>query len=205
VTRPHAAARLIAFEGGEACGKSTQARLLSKAIDAVLTFEPGATAVGAAIRSLLLNPSTTALVDRTEALLMAADRAQHVAEMVRPALAAGRHVVTDRYLYSSVAYQGYGRGLLPDEVAHLSLWATDGLLPDLVVLLDVDVGEAMSRRRRAPDRFEKENDGFHQRVRDGYLALASADPERWAVVDGSGSVRELAMAVRSIVRDRLGL
>jgi dTMP kinase len=205
VTRSHAAARLIGFEGGEASGKSTQARLLAEELDAVLTFEPGATAVGAAIRSLLLNPSTTELVDRTEALLMAADRAQHVAEMVRPALAAGRHVVTDRYLYSSVAYQGYGRGLPPDEVAHLSMWATDGLLPDLVVLLDVDVGEAMRRRRRAPDRFEKENDGFHQRVRDGYLTLASADPDRWAVVEGSGSVRELAMAVRSLVRDRLGL
>lgn len=197
--------KFIAFEGGEACGKSTQARLLAGELDAVLTFEPGATAVGAAVRSLLLNPSTTALVDRTEALLMAADRAQHVAEMVRPALDAGRHVITDRYLYSSVAYQGYGRGLPPDEVAHLSLWATDGLLPDLVVLLDVDVGEAMRRRRRAPDRFEKENDGFHQRVRDGYRALASADPERWAVVEGSGSVKQLAVAVRSIVRDRLGL
>jgi dTMP kinase len=197
--------KFIAFEGGEACGKSTQARLLAGELDAVLTFEPGATAVGAAVRSLLLNPSTTALVDRTEALLMAADRAQHVAEMVRPALDAGRHVVTDRYLYSSVAYQGYGRGLPPDEVAHLSRWATDGLLPDLVVLLDVDVGAAMRRRRRAPDRFEKENDGFHQRVRDGYLALASADPERWAVVEASGSVRKLAVAVRSIVRDRLGL
>ncbi len=197
--------KFIAFEGGEACGKSTQARLLAEELDAVLTFEPGATAVGTAIRSLLLNPSTTALADRTEALLMAADRAQHVFEMVRPALAAGRHVVTDRYLYSSVAYQGHGRGLPPDEVAHLSLWATDGLLPDLVVLLDVDVAEAMRRRRRAPDRFEKENDGFHQRVREGYLALASADPERWAIVEGSGSVRELAVAVRSIVRDRLGL
>jgi dTMP kinase len=205
VTRPNATARFIAFEGGEACGKSTQARLLAEEIDALLTFEPGATAVGTAIRSLLLNPSTTALADRTEALLMAADRAQHVFEMVRPALAAGRHVVTDRYLYSSVAYQGHGRGLPPDEVAHLSLWATDGLLPDLVVLLDVDVGEAMRRRRRAPDRFEKENDGFHQRVREGYLALASADPERWAIVEGSGSVRQLAVAVRSIVRDRLGL
>ena len=197
--------KFIVFEGGEACGKSTQARLLAAELDALLTFEPGATAVGAAIRSLLLNPSTTALADRTEALLMAADRAQHVFETVRPALAAGRHVVTDRYLYSSVAYQGHGRGLPPDEVAHLSLWATDGLLPDLVVLLDVDVAEAMRRRRRAPDRFEKENDGFHQRVREGYLALASADPERWAVVEGSGSVRQLAVAVRSIVRDRLAL
>ena len=199
------AGRFIAFEGGEACGKSTQARLLAGELDAVLTFEPGATAVGAAIRSLLLNPSTTALVDRTEALLMAADRAQHVAEMVRPALVAGRHVVTDRYLYSSVAYQGYGRGLPPDEVDQLSRWATDGLLPDLVVLLDVDVAEAMRRRRRAPDRFERENDGFHQRVRDGYLALATADPERWAVVQASGSVHQLAVAVRSIVRDRLGV
>ncbi|MEP6658945.1 MAG: dTMP kinase [Acidimicrobiales bacterium] len=197
--------KFIAFEGGEACGKSTQARLLAEELDAVLTFEPGATAVGTAIRSLLLNPSTTALADRTEALLMAADRAQHVFEMVRPALAAGRHVVTDRYLYSSVAYQGHGRGLPPDEVAHLSLWATDGLLPDLIVLLDVDVAEAMRRRQRAPDRFEKENDGFHQRVREGYLALASADPQRWAIVEGSGSVRELAVTARSIVRDRLGL
>jgi dTMP kinase len=197
--------RFIAFEGGEACGKSTQARLLAPEIGAALTFEPGDTAVGRAVRALLLDPATRDLATRAEALLMAADRAQHVAEFVRPALDDGRHVITDRYLYSSVAYQGYGRGLPPDEIEWVSLWATEGLLPDLVFLLDIDPGVAEARRRREPDRIEGAGNGFHERVRKGFLALASADPSRWVVLDGSGPMREIAVAVRAAVRDRLGL
>ena len=197
--------RFIAFEGGEACGKSTQARLLAPHIEARLTFEPGETAVGRSIRSLLLDPATRDLVPRAEALLMAADRAQHVAEIVRPALERGINVITDRYLYSSVAYQGYGRRLPPDEIEQLSRWATDGLLPDLVVLLDVEVAVAEARRRRDPDRIEGAGDGFHDRVRHGFREMAASDPERWVVLDGSQPVDAIAVAVRAAVRDRLGL
>ena len=121
--------RFIALEGGEGSGKSTQAKLLAADLGALATFEPGDTALGGAIRRLLLDPATSALDDRAEALLMAADRAQHVAEVIRPALEDGRHVVCDRYLGSSIAYQGYGRGLDPSRVAALSDWATGGSCP----------------------------------------------------------------------------
>jgi dTMP kinase len=197
--------RFIAFEGGEACGKSTQARLLAPDIGALLTFETGATAVGRAVRALTLDPATRDLATRAEALLIAADRAQHVAEVVRPALDRGTNVITDRYLYSSVAYQGYGRGLPPGEVEWVSVWATEGLLPDLVVLLDIDPAVAEARRRREPDRIEGAGDGFHERVRDGYLTLAAADPARWIVLDGAAPSAEIAVAVRAAVRDRLEL
>lgn len=182
---------LIAFEGGEACGKSTQAALLANRLDAVLTREPGGTAMGERVRSLLLDTSSGNLDARAEALLMAAARAQHVAEVVAPALAAGRHVVTDRYSHSSLAYQGYGRGLSLDEVGGLSDWATGGLWPDAVVLLDLpaDVAEA---RRGHPDRFESEGRAFHRRVVEGFRAMADADQARWRVVDGSGTVDEVA-------------
>ena len=137
--------RFIALEGGEGSGKSTQAKLLADAIGAIATFEPGDTALGVGIRAVLLDPATASLDDRAEALLMAADRAQHVAEVIRPALADGRHVVCDRYFGSSVAYQGYGRGLSTDWIATLSAWATEGLMPDLTVLLDVPTGVAAAR------------------------------------------------------------
>jgi dTMP kinase len=195
--------RFIALEGGEGSGKSTQAKLLAADLDALATFEPGDTALGTAIRSLLLDPATAALDDRAEALLMAADRAQHVAEVIRPTLEAGRHVVCDRYLASSIAYQGHGRGLDPDRIAALSEWATGGLMPDLTILLDVPEEIAEARLTADRDRFEGAGHEFHRRVLDGYRLLAT-DP-RWVAVDGSGAVEQVAVAVRAAVRDRLAL
>ena len=197
-------ARFIAFEGGEAAGKSTQAERLVARLGAVRTREPGGTPAGTAIRSLFLDPATGDLDPRTEALLMAADRAQHVATVVRPALEAGRHVVTDRYLYSSVAYQAHARGLDPDEVRDLSLWATRGLEPDAVVLLDVPVVEA--RRRLAgvaPDRLEAEDEDFHERVRAGFRAQAAADAQRWIVVDATADADAVWEAVWRALVERL--
>lgn len=185
---------LIAFEGGEACGKTTQAALLAERLDGVLTREPGGTAMGERVRDLLLDTSSGTIDPRSEALLIAAARAQHVAEVVAPALASGRIVVTDRYSHSSLAYQGYGRGLPLDDVRGLSDWATDRLWPDAVILLDLppEVAEA---RRGHPDRFESEGRAFHRRVEEGFRALAVEDPTCWRVVDGSGSVDEVAARV----------
>jgi dTMP kinase len=191
--------RFIAFEGGEACGKSTQASLLAGSIDAVLTREPGGTALGEAVRELLLHADHD--VDpRAEALLMAAARAQHVDQVIEPALAGGRHVVTDRFTASSLAYQGAGRGLPSEDVRALSRFATDGLEPDLYVLLDLDPVAAASRRSGARDRMEAAGDAFHERVREAFLELASADLERWLVVDASRPVDEIAGLVLSRVR-----
>ena len=198
-------ASFIALEGGEGCGKSTQAAILGAALDAVVTREPGGTAVGARVRDLLLDPSSTPLSARAEALLMAADRAQHVDEVIAPALAAGRHVVTDRSAYSSLAYQGSGRGLPIDELRRISAWASSGCWPDLVVLLDIplDVSRARTRGRRA-DRLEAEGDDFHARVLDGFRQLAASEPDRWIVVDASDSVGDVAARVLDAVRLRLG-
>jgi dTMP kinase len=195
----------IAFEGGEACGKSTQSARLAEVLGAVLTREPGGTAIGARVRELVLDPATEGLADRAEALLMAAYRAQHVAEVVEPALAAGRHVVTDRFAGSSIAYQGHGRGLPVDEVRRLSEWATGGVWPDLVVLLDVPA--AVADRRLGPDRdrMESEPSAFHAAVMEGFHAQAAAEPERWVVVDGTGTIDEVAAAVRRLVAERLQL
>ena len=182
--------RFIAFEGGEASGKSTQAARVASALDAVLTREPGGTELGRHLRELVLGSGLQATVDaRSEALLLAADRAQHVASVIGPALRAGRDVVTDRYAGSSLAYQGYGRGLPIAEVHHLSDWASGGLWPDLVVLLDVPADVAASRLAASgvgPDRLEAAGDEFHQRVVDGFRALAAASPASWRVVDESG-------------------
>lgn len=194
-------ARLIAFEGGEACGKSTQARRLAEAIGAVLTREPGGTPLGEKVRALLLDhdASTADLDARAEALLLAADRADHVARVIRPALAAGRDVVTDRFVGSSLAYQGHGRGLDVDEVARLSAWATGGIEADLVVLLDVPDEVAAARRHRELDRLESAGAEFHRRVIEGFRALAAADP-RWHVVDGVGTIDEVGDRVREVVQ-----
>lgn len=190
--------RFIAFEGGEACGKSTQALILAESISAVLTREPGGTALGEEIRTLLLHADHD--VDaRAEALLMAAARAQHVRDVIEPSLAAGRHVVTDRFTASSLAYQGAGRGLPLGEVRALSMFATGGIEPDLYVLLDLDPAAAVERRTRAHDRIESADAEFHRRVRDAFLALAAADPDRWLVVDAAGIVEDIAAAVRSRV------
>ena len=189
---------LIAFEGGEGSGKSTQARILAERLGAVLTHEPGATAAGVRIRELLLDP--TATIDaRTEALLMAADRAQHLAEIVAPALAKGRDVVTDRYLYSSLAYQSYGRGLDRQEVRHLSAFA-GAPEADLVLLISVSPGERARRVKAEPDRIEASGDDFHTRVEAGFRALADADPHRWVVIDGDRPVDEVAETVWAAVQ-----
>ena len=197
--------RFIAFEGGEACGKSTQAALLATALDAVLTREPGGTTIGRSIRSLVLDPATVGLDARAEALLMAADRAQHVAEVVEPALAAGRHVVTDRFAGSSIAYQGGGRGLPSDEVRRLSEWATAGVWPDLIVLLEVPAAVADERLQRDLDRMEVEPRAFHDAVAASFREQAAAEPERWVVVDGAGTVEQVRAAVNAAVGDRLQL
>ena len=196
---------LIAFEGGEGTGKSTQAALLAERLDAVFTREPGGTAIGGRIRSLVLDPANQELADRAEALLMAADRAQHVAEVIRPALDAGRIVVTDRFAGSSLAYQSYGRGLPLDEVEQLSRWATDGVWPDLVVLLDVPEEVSEARLGAERDRMEEVGDGFHQRVVAGFRALGAADPDRWVVVDGTGTVDEVADRVWAAIAPRVGV
>ncbi|MFZ4519804.1 MAG: dTMP kinase [Microthrixaceae bacterium] len=204
------AARFIVFEGGEGCGKSTQAALLAERLAAVLTRQPGGTALGRSLRALLLaerddSAGGAPMDPRAEALLMAADRAQHEAEVIGPALAAGRHVVCDRYIGSSVAYQGHGRGLAPDEVAHISEWAVGGRPADLVVLLEVDPDEAARRRGAPSDRIESAGAEFHRRVAAGFRAQADAAPDRWVVVDGSGPVETVAARVDAAVSDRLGL
>lgn len=195
----------IAFEGGEACGKSTQSRLLAEALDALLTREPGGTVIGSRIRELVLSPDTIGLDARAEALLMAADRAQHVAELVEPALSTGRHVVTDRFAGSSIAYQGYGRGLPVEEIRELSMWATAGIWPDLIVLLDVPAAEADRRLGAQRDRMESEPAAFHAAVIEGFRAQAAAEPERWVMIDGTGTIDQVALSVRTVVAERLQL
>jgi dTMP kinase len=184
--RPPYPGVFVALEGGEGAGKSTQllrleAWLRDRGHEVLVTREPGATPVGARIRELLLDP-TSQLSPRAEAMLYAADRAQHVDEVVRPALERGAVVLTDRYVDSSLAYQGAGRQLSVEEVAKLSTWATDDLRPDLVVLLDVDPVIGLRRAGDAPDRIEAESLEFHQRVRQGFLALAERDLDRYLVV-----------------------
>ena len=194
--------RFIAFEGGEGSGKSTQARRLAERLGALFTFEPGDTPLGGELRRLLLDSATLEITDRAEALLMAADRAQHVVEVVRPALEAGRTVVTDRFAGSSIAYQGHGRQLPAAEVEQLSRWATDGLWPDLIVLLEVPRSVSTQRTGAARDRMEGAGDAFHRRVHDGFLLQAMEDADRWVVVDGSGTPAEVAAAIWQVIEIR---
>lgn len=196
--------RLIAIEGIDGSGKSTQARLLAEALDAVLTHEPGATDLGRELRALLLERPGTPLTAHAEALLVAADRAQHVAEVVAPALDGGRWVVTDRFSASTLAYQGFGRGLDLEELRRLVTWAAGGLTADLTVLVDVAPELARARRGTLADRLESLEAEFHERVRRGYLELARSDRAGWVVVDGSPSPSEVAAAVRHAVGERLG-
>ncbi len=190
--------RLIAFEGGEGSGKSTQAARLAERLGALLTHEPGDTPLGAAVRGLLLDGDLE-VTPRAEALLMAADRAQHVTDVIRPALAAGRTVITDRYTPSSIAYQGYGRQLDPAEIANLSAWATQELAPDLVLLLEVPLSVSRDRTGGARDRLEAAGPDFHRRVHDGFLQQAITDPERFAVIDGTQDEDVVADAVWQVV------
>ncbi|MFF4182064.1 dTMP kinase [Streptomyces sp. NPDC001691] len=204
VQAPAATGFFIALEGGDGAGKSTQAEALAEWIRAkghevVVTREPGATPVGKRLRSILLDVSSAGLSNRAEALLYAADRAEHVDSLVRPALERGAIVISDRYIDSSVAYQGAGRDLSPTEVARINRWATGGLVPHLTVLLDVSPETARERFTEAPDRLESEPPEFHGRVRSGFLTLAAADPGRYLVVD-AGQEPE---AVTTVVRHRL--
>jgi dTMP kinase len=192
----------VSFEGGDGAGKSTQVSRLGEWVrslgrEVVLTREPGGTELGLALRDALLHGDH---VDpRAEALLYAADRAHHVASVVRPALERGAVVITDRYLDSSVAYQGGGRDLGADEVEKLSLWATHGLLPRLTVLLDLDPASGRARLTGDPDRLERAGNAFHRRTREAFLARAAADPVRWLVLDASRGVEQIAAAVRERV------
>ena len=198
--------RFIAVEGADGTGKSTQARLLAEHLDAVFTREPGGTPLGERIRDLVLDPDGDGPVDRAEALLMAAARAQHVERVVVPALVAGRDVVSDRYVASSIAYQGHGRGLGADAVAEVNRFATVGLEPDLVVLVVLDVPLAGDRLGGAGDRdrIERAGDDLQAVVVAAYREMAAADPDRWVVVDGSGTIEEVAARVAATVDARLG-
>ncbi|MFY7819770.1 MAG: dTMP kinase [Rhodoluna sp.] len=200
----------ISFEGIDGVGKSTQADLLEAHLvglsrEVVRTLEPGGSELGRDIRKLLLHSGH---VDaRAEALLYAADRAHHVATVIRPALAEGKVVITDRYLDSSVAYQGAGRILGATEVRDLSIWAIQGLLPALTVLLDLDAASAVARRAKtgdAPDRLEREKVEFFEAVRACYLELAAAEPERFLVVDARLTVDEIQSKIRARVDELLG-
>jgi len=193
----------VAFEGGEGAGKSTQVRLLAEALgaqglDVVTTREPGGTPSGAAIRAIVLDPATGQLTPRAEALLYAADRAHHVATVIRPALARGAVVISDRYVDSSLAYQGAGRTLDQAEVAQLSVWATEGLVPDFTVLLDLDPEVGLARAGD-PDRLEAEPVDFHRRVRAGFLNLARAEPRRYVVIDAGRAADVVFDDVRTAV------
>jgi dTMP kinase len=193
----------IAFEGAEGCGKSTQAARFAESIGAVLTRETGGTAIGARLREILHDTSVENLNARAETLLAAADRAQHLAEVVRPALAAGRIVVSDRSVYSTLAYQGFGRQLDVDEIEHINRWATDDLFPGLVVFVDTPdsvIAERMSRRNL--DRFEAAGDDFHARVIDGFRAMAAADPQRWVTVAAIGSIEDVAKQISAALAAR---
>jgi dTMP kinase len=204
----HRRGLLIAFEGGEGVGKSTQARLLAiwlrdQGYDVLATQEPGATKVGMRLRALLLDTAHAGLTARAETLMYAADRAEHVATMIVPALERGTIVVTDRYVDSSIAYQGRGRNQPVSEIVELNKWATGGLEPDLTILLDLPPAVGLSRRARSADRLEAEPTDFHERVRDGFLALADANPDRYLVLDASRPPAEISTAIQERVRDLL--
>lgn len=202
------AAGYIVFEGGDGAGKTTQIEALAQWLrqagrTVVVTREPGGTELGRQIRQLVLHGDH---VDpRAEALLFAADRAHHIAIHVRPALERGDIVLQDRYLDSSIAYQGQGRDLAPDDIRSLSMWATRDLLPELTVVLDVDPAVGRARRGEVHDRLEREADDFHARVRAQFLAMAQAEPQRYLVLDASRPRDELAATIRARVAPLIGL
>jgi dTMP kinase len=206
--RPAHAGLFIALEGGEGAGKTTQARMLAiwlreQGFDVITTREPGATKVGMRLRALLLDTTHTGMSPRAEALMYAADRAEHVAEVISPALERGGVIITDRYTDSSLAYQGAARGLRTEDVAWLSHWATDGLVPDLTILLDLPPQAGLGRRTRSADRLEAEPVEFHDRVRAGFLSLARQDPQRYLVLDATRPAAELTQEIQERVREML--
>ncbi len=193
----------VVFEGGDGVGKSTQTRLLaewlrSEGREVVVTFEPGEGPVGRQIRAILLSRQTQDLSPRAEALLFAADKAQHVHSVIRPALDRGAIVVSDRYVDSTLAYQGAGRTLDTDEIERINWWATGDLRPDLVVLLDLDPERGLADAGDH-DRIESAGVEFHNRVREGFLALAARDPQRYLVLHARGDIESTANAVRERV------
>ncbi len=199
---------LIAFEGGEGSGKTTQARLIAIWLrefgyDVVTTHEPGATKIGMRLRALLLDTAHTGMSPHAEALMYAADRAEHVASVIAPALERGAIVITDRYVDSSLAYQGDGRNLPVEEIARFNWWATGGRTPDLTILLDMDPMAGLSRRTRSADRLEAEPADFHLRVRAGFLALARAEPGRYLVLDADRPADEITRDIQDRIRELL--
>jgi dTMP kinase len=198
----------VCFEGGEGSGKSTQARTLAatlgeRGFHPLLTFEPGDTAVGKEVRRIVLDPATGELSARTEMLLYAADKAEHVDSVVLPALQRGEVVITDRYVDSTLAYQGAGRTLDVAEVEHVARWATGDLRPHLTVVLDLEPEHGLGRFDER-DRIEGESAEFHTRVRDFYVDLASADPEHYLVIDARRPADEIAAVVLTRVEPLLG-
>ena len=189
----------ITFEGGEGCGKSTQSRLLLKQLEqqnipVVLTHEPGGTALGNELRKTLKRKRDSSISPQAELFLLAASRAQLVAELIRPALEEGKVVLCDRFTHSTMVYQGYGRGLDFTAIKMVNNMATRYLNPDLIILLDISPEQGLARKQSLKDRFELENLSFHRRVREGYVKMAAAEPDRWLVIDASlpkGKIAEI--------------
>ena len=197
----------IAFEGGDGAGKSTQATLLQAALKeaghtVVVTREPGGSPIAEKIRQVVLDVAHAGLNDRAEALLFAASRAEHVAKTIRPALLRGEIVITDRYMDSSIAYQGIARGLGLDEIQNLNLWATENLVPDLTILLDVETSAGLGRVED-PNRLEEESADFHSQVRAAFLELAHLHQERYVVISASGDRHEIAAKILDAVNQKL--
>jgi dTMP kinase len=189
----------ITFEGGEGCGKSTQSRLLLKKLEqqnvpVVLTHEPGGTALGNEVRKALKRKRDSSISPQAELFLLAASRAQLVAEVIRPALEEGKVVLCDRFTHSTLVYQGYGRGLDFTAIKMVNNMATRYINPDLIILLDISPEQGLARKQSLKDRFELEDLSFHRRVREGYLKMAAAEPDRWLVIDASlakGKIAEI--------------
>jgi len=194
----------ITFEGGEGCGKSTQSRLLLKKLEqqnvpVVLTHEPGGTALGNELRKTLKRKRDSSISPQAELFLLAASRAQLVAELIRPALEEGKVVLCDRFTHSTMVYQGYGRGLDFTAIKMVNNMATRYLNPDLIILLDISPEQGLARKQSLKDRFELEDLSFHHRVREGYVKMAAAEPDRWLVIDASLSKGKIA----EIIWDRM--
>jgi dTMP kinase len=193
----------VCFEGGEGSGKSTQSGLLQEWLQeqgyaVLLTFEPGDTIVGRELRRIVLSPETGQLSDRTETLLYAADKSEHVDTVVLPALERGDVVITDRYVDSTLAYQGAGRSLVAEEVEHVARWATHDLRPHLTVVLDLDPRRGLSRFA-GRDRIEGESIEFHERVRDAFVDMAKADPDHYLVLDARADIDEISAQIQQAV------